>query len=343
MNFFEYIKDKRFFLGFYVMIMIFVSLTMLVSVHSIPIGNILYIHIGCGLLAILYIVLGYFYKRKFYVNLHDMIESGLEDIGSLTPHIQNHQQMLYVELLQKMISNNHAQLQKLYDEKRDQQEFIMAWIHEVKLPIAASRLLMENSEGKSIEYLVDKLEDEMDKIDHYVEQALFQSRTDSFAKDYFITDIPVKQVIHKSVKKYAKLFINKGIRFQMEIAGQVVHSDSKWLGFVVDQILMNSLKYTNEGGEISVRFEEDRKERRLVIKDNGIGITPEDLHRVFEKGFTGTTGRLYGKSTGMGLYLAKKLAAKLGHDLTIESEAGEYTRAIIHFPKIRQYFQFDEH
>ncbi|WP_081799488.1 ATP-binding protein [Neobacillus jeddahensis] len=117
-----------------------------------------------------------------------------------------------------------------------------------------------------------------------------------------------------------------------------VQSDSKWLGYMIDQIIANSLKYTNEGGLVSVHFEEDHKEKRLLIQDTGIGITPGDINRIFEKGFTGSIGRSHAKSTGIGLYLAKQLANKLGHDISIESEEGAFTKVVIHFPKIRNYY-----
>ena len=119
---------------------------------------------------------------------------------------------------------------------------------------------------------------------------------------------------------------------------KLVHSDKKWLGFIIDQLITNSLKYTYFEGSISIWFEQDDKEKRLMIQDNGIGINVEDINRVFEKGFTGTTGRNHSKSTGMGLYLAKKLANKLGHDLSIQSVEGEFTKVTIHFPKIRNYY-----
>ncbi|PHD45043.1 hypothetical protein COF67_24865 [Bacillus toyonensis] len=102
----------------------------------------------------------------------------------------------------------------------------------------------------------------------------------------------------------------------------------------------NALKYVNDGGEIFFRFEEDHKENRLLIQDTDIGIKQEDIHRVFERGFTGSTGRTHTKSTGMGLYLAKQMALKLGHDISIQSPEGKYTRVTIHFPKIRNYHQF---
>src|SRR5699024_7191417 len=119
--------------------------------------------------------------------------------------------------------------------------------------------------------------------------------------DYFISEVSTNQLIKNSVKKYAKLFINKGIHFEMDDTEQLVQSDKKWFGFIIDQLFANALKYTNEGGTITVLFEEDRDEKRLLIQDNGIGIAQEDINRVFEKGFTGVTGRNYVKSTGMGL------------------------------------------
>lgn len=339
MSFFEYIKDKQFFFILYLIIMSFVSLIMMVSANQQNVANnLLYTNVSCFLFASLYIIIGYYYRRKFYHELSDLIENGQEDVLSLLPEAQNNEQKLFLNLYKEILEGNRNQLQKLNDEKRDQQDFIMSWIHEVKLPIAASRLLIENSEGKTIDFLIDKFEDELGKIDDYVEQALYYSRIDSFSKDYFISEVPVNQIIKNSVKKYAKLFINKGIRFHMDENKQFVQSDSKWLGFVVDQIIANSLKYTNDGGDISISFKEDAKEKRLHIQDNGIGIKSEDIHRVFEKGFTGAIGRSHAKSTGMGLYLAKQLAIKLGHHISIESEEGRYTKVTVHFPKIRNYY-----
>lgn len=339
MSFKEYLKDKRFFLTFYLCLMIFVSIIMVVSVNEQnSLSMLVYMNTSSFLFAGLYLVIGYFYRKKFYNDVLEVIENGQDEIAALLPEAQSYQQGLLLKLFRQYIAENSKELQRLYNEKRDQQDFIMSWIHEVKLPIAASRLVMENSEGKSVESVVDKLEDELNKIDHYVEQALYYSRIDSFSKDYFISEIPVNKIMKNSVKKYAKLFINKGIRFEMEDSEQFVQSDSKWLSFIIDQILSNSLKYTSEGGKISVLFEEDSKEKRLIITDNGIGIKPEDVGRVFEKGFTGSIGRSHAKSTGMGLYLAKQLAHKLGHDMTLQSIEADYTKVCIHFPKIRNYY-----
>ncbi|WP_404450608.1 sensor histidine kinase [Virgibacillus necropolis] len=340
MSFLEYVKDKRYFILFYLIIISFISLIMFVGFNQgNPFNKIVYTNIICFVIASMYITIGYFYRRKFYQEMKDLIESSQEETMAMMPDAQNNEQKLIFNLLKKTHKEHAKQLETLYDQKRDQQEFIMSWIHEVKIPIAACRLLMENSEDKSTDFLIDKFEDELHKIDDYVEQALYYSRIDSFSKDYFISEINTNQLIKNSVKKYAKLFINKGIHFEMDDTEQLVQSDKKWFGFVIDQLFANALKYTDEGGTVAVLFEEDRAEKRLLIQDNGIGIAPEDINRVFEKGFTGATGRNHAKSTGMGLYLAKQLANKLGHKITIESEVNEYTKVTIHFPKIRNYYQ----
>lgn len=339
MNFLQYLKDQRSFFFLYVMIMFFVSLMMILSTdfrHSVQ--DIVYTNVVIFCIVAIYVSIEYYLNKGFYRELNDLIESNHNEFLAMLPKPRNNEQQLVLGLLKKANGMHDDQLRKLYNEKRDYQDFITSWIHEVKVPIAAGRLLLENSNGRTVESLVDRLEDELDKVENYVEQALYYSRIDSFSKDYFISAVALDRVVKNSVRKYAKSFINKRIRFHMDAIEQVVPTDSKWLGFIIDQILSNSLKYTDEGGEISVQFEEDRKEKRLLIQDTGIGIKQEDINRVFEKGFTGSIGRSHAKSTGIGLYLAKQMSLKLGHDLTIQSEEGKYTRVIIHYPKIRNYY-----
>lgn len=339
MSFSDYLKDKRYFILFYLVTMSFVSVMMIVTNKQQAYNNIIYTNICCLFFVILYLVIGYYYRRSFYSALQNTSGQKLEYITPMLPEAQTVQQQLYLNLIRKIEKDDMEKLQLLHEEKRDQQEFIMSWVHEVKLPIAASRLLLENSEGKAVENLIDKLEDELDKIESYVEQALYYSRIDSFSKDYFIQEIDVQKVIKNSIKKYAKLFINREISLGMNEEAFYVQSDSKWLGFAIDQIIANALKYSGTGGKITIGFSEDSKEKRLSIKDNGIGIKSEDLQRVFDKGFTGSIGRIHTKSTGMGLYLAKQLTVKLGHQISIQSEEGKYTMLTIHFGKRSSYLE----
>jgi len=341
MSLFRYLQDKRFFLGFYILIMLFVSSVMLVSIGERQTihHNVVYANAGCLFFLLVYLTAGYFYRRMFYRELEEWTEENSQQAAASLTEPQNHQQAIYLELIRKLCASHTRELQKFVTEQRDHQDFILSWIHEVKLPIAASRLLMDNSPGKSVESIVDKLEDELTKIDNYVEQALYYSRIDSFSKDYFITEVQLGQRIKESLKKYAKLFINKNIGLQMNDVQQFIQSDSKWLSFIIDQITANALKYTPDGGSIVFSCEEDGNEKRLLISDTGIGISVEDVHRVFDKGFTGTNGRIFAKSTGMGLYLARQMARKLGHELSIRSEEGRGTEVTIHIPKLENYYR----
>ncbi|MBP1761032.1 MAG: putative two-component sensor histidine kinase, partial [Firmicutes bacterium] len=167
-----------------------------------------------------------------------------------------------------------------------------------------------------------------------VEQVLYYSKIDDFSKDYFVQELELQSIVNQVIKKHARTFIHKNIRIETDSTDMEVMSDKKWLLFILDQIISNSLKYTDQGGKIKIHAERDEREKRLIIMDNGIGIRPEDIDRVFDRGFTGFNGREFSKSTGIGLYLARRLARKLGHDISVESVYGEYTCLTIHFPKL---------
>ncbi|MGG4044550.1 sensor histidine kinase [Paenibacillus favisporus] len=337
MKFVDYVKVKSWFIAFYILLMTVVTLFMyLDSDGSSGIGNMVYLNVICFAGAALYVVIGYYYRRPYYQMLQQMKISKMEEVTALLPEPQHPQQAIVNEWARRLQRLHSDQLQQQLHEKKDHQDFIMSWIHEVKLPITASRLLLENGMTHNAEAVMDKLEDEIDKIDHYVEQALYYSRIDSFNRDYLITETALEPLIKASVKKYAKLFINKRIQFQMAGKPLFVHTDGKWLGYMIDQIVSNALKYTGENGRILFRCEEDAAEKRLVIEDTGIGIKAEDVPRVFDRGFTGGTGRTEAKSTGMGLYLARQMALKLSHRLTVDSAEGESTAFTLHFHKFKQ-------
>lgn len=354
MTFIGYVRDKFYFFVFYVALMLFVSLIMLAgaggSGKEQAVDNVIYANVGGLTLAALYVVCGFCHRRAFRRGLDAAVAEGRTDGDIVWPEPQNDGQRLYLELLGRMHADQARQRQRLQHDLRDHRDFILSWIHEVKLPIAAGRLLIENRMGKSADRLADRLEDELDKIDGYVEQALYYSRIDSFSRDYFIAETPLEAIVKASLKKYAKLFIAKRIRPDFAGVGHSVHSDGKWLAYIVNQLVANALTYTESGGTVSFRTEEDGDEKRLIVADTGIGIEAADLPRVFDKGFTGANGRRsQAKSTGMGLYLARMLARKLGHELSIASGSGSVsgagsdqaasggagggTAVTIHFPK----------
>lgn len=338
MSIWKYIGDRKYLIFFYILLMIFVSsVAYLDRLGGISFENIVYLNVVSDIFFSIYIVLEYIQKREYYNQIGDIIKDNQGDIINAIPEPRTHEEKLFNDLLKSMHNSQRNKIEKLYEDKRENQEFITTWVHEVKTPISVIRLLLEKDDGTRDDSVFSSIEEEIDKIEGEVEQALYYSRTDDFSKDYFINEIELEKVIREAIKRNARVFINKKIKVSMDEINLTVLTDKKWLLFIINQILSNSLKYTASGGRIHIGSLEDGMEKRMIIEDNGIGIKSEDLSRVFSRGFTGHTGRQYSKSTGMGLYLSKRLAGKLGHDISIESEEGKYTRVIIHFPKLNNY------
>lgn len=199
-------------------------------------------------------------------------------------------------------------------------DYFTLWAHQIKTPIAAMRLILQSEPDK----YGAELEQELFKIEQYVEMVLSYLRLDSDYTDFVLRCCDIDDIIKQSVRKFAKQFIRKRISLRYEGTELRVVTDEKWLGFVLEQLLANALKYT-VSGSISISAGDDR----IVIEDTGIGIAAEDLPRVFEKGYTGYNGRTDKKSTGIGLYLCRRILTKLGHEISIESAVGRGTKVTI--------------
>ena len=204
--------------------------------------------------------------------------------------------------------------------RRETEDYFTLWAHQIKTPIAAMRLILqtrpENSAGE--------LSQELFRVEQYVEMVLNYLRLDSDSTDFVFRTCDLDGIIRQCVRKYAKQFIRKKISLEYEGTDVQVLTDEKWLCFVIEQLLSNALKYTNTG---SIRI--FTQGETLVIEDTGIGIAPEDLPRVFEKGYTGYNGRTDKKATGIGLYLCKRILQKLGHEISISSVVGQGTSVSI--------------
>ena len=210
-------------------------------------------------------------------------------------------------------------------------EYYTLWAHQIKTPIAAMRLLLQSEETPENRELLA----ELFRIEQYVEMVLSYLRLESPSSDFVIQRYPLDGIVRQAVRKYAPLFIRKKIRLEMgELSGTVL-TDEKWLCFVVEQILSNSLKYTAKGS-ITIRQEPGKV---LVIEDTGIGIAPEDLPRIAEKGFTGLNGREDKRATGLGLYLCRRVLEKLSHKMEITSQVGKGTQVRLMLDSLPEIWQ----
>lgn len=217
------------------------------------------------------------------------------------------------------------------EKLNDLMDYYTLWAHQIKTPIAASSLLVGEIEDKKVK---NQLEQELFKIESYVNIVLQYLRLESFHEDLVLKKENVEDLVKEIVKKYAIFFIQKGLSLNLHDLDQTIITDKKWFVVILEQVLSNSLKYTSQGG-IEIYFQEDT----LYIKDSGLGIQDADLLRVFERGFSGYNGRLTQQSSGLGLYLSKKIADELGHQISIASQVGHGTTVMISFSEKKMIFE----
>jgi len=223
-------------------------------------------------------------------------------------------------------------LTELYQNQKDQREYTESWVHDIKVPLAALKLSQDDDLDP------DLIAEELDQIDYLVDQALYFARLNNFSNDYLIQEQDLNDIVKACIRTNKRLFISKRIGINFDITDKKILTDEKWLSFIINQILANSLKYTDNGGRISIFTTTADNNIELHIKDNGIGIADQDISRIFNKGFTGSNGRKSGsKSTGMGLYLTKKMVDKLGHTISVNSRPGDGTETIITFLDLPYY------
>ena len=249
------------------------------------------------------------------------------------------QEILYGERevkspLEKVLAEKlEAREMELYQQRSDAErkltdllDYYTLWVHQIKTPIAASQLLVAEVADRQLK---QQLEQEIFKIDSYTNLVLQYLRLESFHDDLVLKQVQIEDLVKEIIRKYALFFIQKGLNVNLHDLDKEIVTDKKWLLVVIEQIISNSLKYTKEGGlEIYMEGQE------LCIKDTGIGIKNSDVLRVFERGFSGYNGRLTQQSSGLGLYLSKKISEELGHQIRIESEVGKGTTVRIQFAQV---------
>ncbi|MCI8445217.1 MAG: HAMP domain-containing histidine kinase [Bacilli bacterium] len=288
--------------------------------------------------GMMFALAGYEYYRK--KSFYELLQTQLTELDQ-TYLLHT---MLYLPnfydgrvLYQALYEGNKAMKEQINiyrDSMEDFKEYVELWIHEIKIPLASGLLILHNHalpEGQ-------KLAENFHKMDDYLEQILYYVRSENPEKDYFIKQLNLKNVVNKVAVKNKDSFIYRKIKLELEEVDEMVYSDSKWLEFIINQIVQNSIKYgKQEGAVIRITTSKNQGIVTLFIHDNGIGIEQSDINRVFEKGFTGQNGRKIAHSTGMGLYLCHRLCEKLGHHLAITSTLGEGTTIKITFPQNAYY------
>lgn len=288
-------------------------------------------------LCILYFIFVWLNFLKWKNNFHEIYKA-LEDKANVDLAYLN-KDNFESEIIRKVINQKNSEMEiKTKDLKTsldDINEYILKWVHEIKIPISVLGIISERLEDDKTS---KSLKIESDRIRFLVDQALYIGRAADYSYDIQIGEVSILDSVKEIIKRNASFFIYKKIELELECEKLYVMSDKKWLLYILDQIINNACKYVGNNGEIKIWTKEDDKKVELHIKDNGIGIANKDIERVFDKGFTGDNGRKSSVSTGMGLYVSKKMAEKLNHKIYVYSKQGEFTEFVIVFYKMSDYF-----
>lgn len=295
-----------------------------------------------AILLLITVLVGFFRYSSKVKALSNALKRPVEEQAQL-PEATDDVEILYHRLLENQSIARSESESSAAIRQSQMRDYYSMWVHQIKTPISAMKLLLE-AEREDLGQLIcddeqsqcllsdnmDSFEDELFRIEEYVSMALQYQRVSSTENDFVLEKVSVDGVIRDTIKKYAKIMIRRHIGMNYSGTVQEVYTDGKWLAFILEQLLSNAIKYTPQGG-VTIETAEEKDRFFVTIKDTGIGIKAEDLPRVFEKGYTGYNGHADKKATGIGLYLCRQMADKLGHTIRMESEIGKGTKVWIGF------------
>lgn len=292
--------------------------------YRVEIEVVLYASLLCVSVGLIVLGIDFTFSYKTHLRLIELKKNQFIDPHNL-PVPKKIIERDYSELIEVLYNEKQKIINEHNQTKRDTEEYYTLWVHQIKSPVAAMRLLLQSEDNpQNAELLL-----ELFKIEQYVEMVLSYIRIESDTSDFVITRFPLDKIIQSAIHKYAPMFVRKKLGLDLHEIKYDVLTDEKWFTFVIEQILSNALKYTDIG-KITIYINDNV----FIIEDSGIGIAAEDLPRIGEKGFTGYNGRYDKKATGIGLFLCKTVCKKLGHHFTIESQIGVGTKVSIDLDSI---------
>ncbi|MCC3864445.1 sensor histidine kinase [Terrisporobacter petrolearius] len=329
----NYLREVKVFLILIILIMLIVDVTMILDPNlSNSIDTLIYINILSILAVVIFTFIGYGnYKKK--------TKKIINSIHNLREEYDDLERDYIYKNVKHLIEENEEEVDSLRNELEDINDYMTNWIHEVKIPISVLQII-----GKRVNEIDDSRElskqinSEVSRIDKLVEQAMYSSRAGNYNSDFIINEVNLEQVVKEVIKKNKYQFIYNKIDLQVNQLNKNVLTDKKWITHIIELIIDNAIKYSHIGGKIEIYLKENKKGCELHIKDYGMGIVPQDIERIFDKGFTGENGRKKTKSTGMGLYISKKILNKLSHHINVISTPNEFCDVYITFYNLSDYF-----
>lgn len=291
------------------------------ALYAIPVGAVGYPLLMTAVFGLFFLVLGFLRYRKKHLELSSL-NPEKTPCADYLPRADSLTERDYQALVFREEAANRAGKEAWDSARKDMNDYYAVWVHQIKAPIAVMRVMLQQEDTQENRELAA----ELFRIEQYVDMALCYVRLGEGSSDLVLQEYDLDDIIRKAVRKYAGQFIRRKIRLVYEGTDERVLTDEKWLLFIIEQLLSNAVKYTQEGGKVTITVDD---KKQLAVTDTGIGISPEDLPRIFEKGYTGYNGRLDKKSTGIGLYLCRSAADKLGHRLSAQSDPGKGSRFVV--------------
>jgi len=322
-------------------------LSIVISLGNYPMENMAYAIVLSTVFLIIFLIIDYSRKLPFYRSI-DNIKNHNNKIENVlgVGEIHSREHLLFRDTLlgnYKYYKNN---LDKYEENQKQYMYFTSQWVHQMKTPVSVINLLLQDKDLNNFYEVLESIEEENEKLSHGLEMMLYNTRLSQFNLDFRVEQVDVLNIVRDVINENKKLLIRYSIFPKIEgEKGLIVETDRKWIRFIINQILNNAIKYSKDVKEdnklIIFKAEKEHNRSNISIMDEGVGIPQQDLRRVFDPFFTGENGRIFSESTGMGMYLAKKVCSNLGHKIIVESEQGKWTRFSIIFHSGESIFKLD--
>lgn len=329
----EYIKDKiNYILALAIYLIIISTYLKAINLTYLTIFIVIFITFTFFILAFL---LSYYKTSKYLRNIEKTMDKLPEKylITEILQKPRSAEKLAYYRILKRANKSMLENVTDIKEKQKDYKEYIESWVHEIKIPITSAKLLCENNKSD----ITNKIDEDIEEVNNYVEQALFYARMDQVSNDFMIREISLNKVIKNVLARNKKIMIPNNMKVELKDVNIKCYTDEKWLEFILNQIITNSIKYRNDNNAvIKITGIQNKENIILKIKDNGIGIKKSEIDRIFDKGFTGTNGRNQTKSTGIGLYLCKRLCEGIGMEIDANSKENEYTEIVIIIPRAKK-------
>jgi len=347
----DFLKDKLSYVVVYffsnALVILIMYLSLIINKVKFSKGNVVYAFLISSFLFIVFLTYDYYKSKSFKSQLNRILssEDDLDYILNLgTPNTE--EQLAFKKILIKLYKICNNKTAKYEEEHKQYIYFVNQWVHQMKTPIAIINLILQDEINEENKKVFESIAEENEKLQHGLDMMLYNARLNEFNGDFNVERLDIIDIVRKVINQNKKSLIRNHI-FPKIINNEniAVETDRKWISFAINQIVVNAIKYSRakagENKHITFDIVEEASKIILSIKDEGIGIPKEDLTRVFNAFFTGKNGRKTDESTGMGMYLTKRICDKLGHGINVKSEEGKGAAFSIEFYKIKNIFNFN--